>query len=249
MQNDSKERAGLQILFARNSRPSADDVAAMLDSAESGISARITHRPPSDEGWLELLASGLTFDLRGLAPAAPVPFEPMMHRYGFETEAPVEDIEAVELVASGHIAAGAGLQPVVRMLANLAADLVLRLPARAVVWQPAQTMMEPQYFSRTVYNWLSGGAFPALGLTALEAGADGSVNSTGLSYFIGQDLQLEGRRGEAPVDAVKLAIRLVDYLVCNGPLVERQVIEAGEGGLIAEPSPFQNRVLIWRERA
>ncbi len=243
------DRAGILILFPKGARPSPKEVAALLDNADSGIPAHVTHRPDPAEGWLEVLASGLTFDLRGLSPSAPLPHDAMEHVYGFEEAPTLDDLEAVQLVASGHIAAGAGLQPVVRMLVNLAANLVLNLPATAVVWPPARTVMEPRYFSRATFNWLSGGAFPALGLTALETGANGSVTSAGLAHFIGQELQLEAREGDSRVDAVKLAIRLVDYLVQQGPLIDRQTIDLGEGPLLAEPSPVGKRVWVWREEA
>ncbi|MGE4303980.1 MAG: hypothetical protein AB7E24_08080 [Novosphingobium sp.] len=249
MHENALDRAGILILFAKGTRPDLVDVASLLDKADSGIPAHVTHRPDPAEGWLEVLASGLTFDLRGLSPSAPFPCDAMPHVYGFEEGQALDDLEAVQLVASGHIAAGAGLQPVVRMLVNLAANLVLNLPATAVAWPPARTMMEPRYFSRTAFNWLSGGVFPALGLTALETGANGSVTSAGLAHFIGQELQLEARDGESRVDAVKLAIRLVDYLVRQGPLIDRQTIDLGEGPLLAEPSPVGKRVWIWREEA
>ncbi|WP_255406225.1 hypothetical protein [Novosphingobium sp. CF614] len=242
-------RAGLSLLFAAGGRPTVDDIAHLLDSPQSGIPARVSHRPAEAEGWAEILVSGLTFDLRGLSPADPARFDAALHAYGFEGSPPGDELEAVELVPSGHIAAGAGLRPVVRTLVSLAANLALRLPMAAVAWYPARTVMEPRYFSRTAFNWLSGGAFPALGLTALVPADDGSIASAGLSHFIGQELRLEGREGETRAEAVKLAIRVVDYLMRQGPLTEPQVIEGGEGGLLAEPSQVGNLVWVWRKRA
>src|SRR3546814_754178 len=224
------------LLFREGSRPAADDIARLLDAPDSGMPARISHRPEPSAGWLELLASGLTFDLRGLSPAAPAPYDPAPHAYGFGAAPTDVSLEAVALAASGHIAAGAALGPVLRMLFHLAANLAIRLPVEAVLWCPAETLMEPRYFSGTVFNWLSGGAFPALGLTALVSASDGSVVSTGLSYFIGQEMQMEGLKGEAPAESVKLAIRLVDYLVRHGPLTEPRAIEQEGGVLLAEPS-------------
>lgn len=238
------------LLFPAGGRPTADAVAQLLASTEAGIRARVSHRPDPEEGWLELLTTGLTFDLRGLAPAASAESEAVRHAYGFDGPSPDgASLEAIELVASGHVAAGAGLPPVVRAMAGLAANLVLHLSASAVVWQPAQTLMEPRYFSRIILNWLSGGAFPALGLTALVPGDDGSVATVGLSHFIGQEMQLEGREGEPQADAVKLAIRLVDHLVRGGPPTGPVTIELQEGALLAEPSRAGKRVWIWRKEA
>lgn len=242
-------RTGLLLLFSAGSRPTADDIAGILDSSESGGPAHVSHRPNAEEGWLELLASGLTFDLRGLAPADPVPYGTTRYAYGFNGEPPDGDLEAVQLVAAGHVAAGSGLAPVVRTMVNLAANLVLHLPAAAVAWEPAQTLMEPRYFTRIACNWLSGGAFPALGLTALTPVSDGSIVSTGLSHFIGQEMQLEGREGEEQAERVKLAIRLVDYFASHGPLTETQTIGQGQDALLAEPSPVGKRIWVWRKQA
>lgn len=240
------QKAGLLLLFSAGSRPTAGEISHLLASPESGIPARIGCRPEPAEGWLEILASGLTFDLRGLSPAPPVRDDAARHAYGFDNMPPGGGLEAVELAASGHIVSGSRLQPVIRTMVNLAADLALRLPVAAVAWQPAQTLMEPRYFSRIAFNWLSGGAFPVLGLTALVPAGDGSITSTGLSHFIGQEMQLEGRDGEPQAESVKLAIRLVDYLIRHGPLTAPQTIELGKGSLLAEPSKAGKRVCIWR---
>ncbi|MCJ2187368.1 hypothetical protein [Novosphingobium beihaiensis] len=243
-------QTALVLLFREGLRPSADDMARLLDASDSGLSARISHRPEPSAGWLELLASGLTFDLQGLAPAAPMPHSPAVHLYGFGTSPANEvPLEAVTLDAAGHVSAGAALGPVLRTLFQIAANLAIWLPVEAVLWGAAGTMMEPRYFSSTVFNWLSGGAFPALGLTALVPASDGSVTSTGLSHFIGQDMQLEGLKGETQAEAVKLAIRMVDYLVRHGPLTQPHSIGEGAGALLAEPSMTGKRVWIWRAKA
>ncbi|WP_235037490.1 MULTISPECIES: hypothetical protein [unclassified Novosphingobium] len=241
--------AGLSLLFRPGTRPGAQDIARLIESSHAaGLLARVSHMPAPEEGWLELLASGLTFDMRGLAPAAPVPITTPGYMYGFEGEDGMDGLcEAVELLPSGHIAAGGTLQPVLRTLMGLAADLALNLPVAGVAWAPAQTLMEPRYFSRMVLGWLSGGAFPALGLTTLVRGADGSIASQGLAHFTGQEMQMEGRAGESPADTVKLAIRVVDHLVRQGRIAEPLRIGTGPGALLAEPSQVGNLVLVWRE--
>lgn len=248
MQHGGTRHAGVSLLFPAGLRPTQDDVVCLLEaSADTGLAAHVSYRPAEDMGWLELLVSGLTFDLRGLAPGEEAEACPVEHRYGFEGALPSGDLEAVELVPSGHIAAGAALEPVLRIMAGLAANLTLNLPAVAVSWHSARTAMEPRYFSRIVLNWLSGGAFPALGLTALVAGPDGSVASHGLAHFTGQEMQLEGRADEPQAETVKLAIRLVDYFVRNGRAEEPQAIEAGDQRLLVEPSKAGKVVLVWRE--
>ena len=241
--------AAIALLYAAGQRPDMRQVAALMDAPGSGMAARISHRPAPREGWAEMLVNGLAFDLRGLAPAEPARAAAARHVYGFEEQRAIEGLEAVELAPSPHIAAGGRLAPVVRAMVALAANLALHSRAEAVTWQPAQTVMAPHYFSRVVLNWLSGGPFPALGLTALVPAQDGSVTSQGLSHFIGQEMQLEAGLGMSPAESVNLAIPAVDYLVRNGPLEATATIEAGALTLLAEPSHAGRRVWVSRQHA
>lgn len=252
---DIAER-GLSLLFAPGDRPRPDDLDCALGKADSGgLAARISHRAPAEQGWIEILASGLTFDLMGLAPAAAVPALPpaiaVAHVYGFEAGLGDDTLEAATLVPSAHISAGAALAPVVRTMMGLAANLVLNLPVVAVAWHPAGTLIEPHYFVRIVMNWLAGGAFPALGLTALDLAEDGCVSSQGLAHFIGQEVRIEGRAGQAPAEAMKLAIRVVDFLSRQGPLRKACTIAGDTGGggagMIAEPSQYGKLVWVWHK--
>lgn len=246
-EHDHTRGEGLALLFRPGERPTQQDIVRLVDTMRgTGLLARVSFRPEQDAGWLELLASGLTFDLRGLAPADAGNGVEIGQAFGFEEAQATPGFEAVDLVPSGHIVAGAGLGPVLRIMTGLAANLALHLPVAAVSWRPARTLMEPRYFSRLVLNWLGGGAFPALGLTALVRGEDGSVASRGLSHFIGQEIQLEGRPGEDPADAVKLAVRVVDHLVRYGRISEPLRIGTGADALLAEPSRLGGLVLIWR---
>ncbi|MEE4451136.1 hypothetical protein [Novosphingobium resinovorum] len=244
--------AGLTLIFAPGTRPDADGVARLIAaSREAGLAASVSHRPVGEATWLELLASGLTFDLVGLAPGKGAPIPEPVQRFGLDEGDDPGAGEAIALVPSGHILGGAGMQPVMRIMLGLAANLVLGLkaetPVRAVAWGPARTLMEPRYFCRMVLAWLGGGAFPALGLTALLAAPDGSVASRGLAHFTGQEIQLEAREGESAADTVKLAVRVIDHLVRRGRLTAPLRIEAAPQALLAEPSQVGKLVLIWRE--
>ena len=48
--------------------------------------------------------------------------------------------------------------------------------------------MAPAYFMSAVRAWLVGGAFPALGLTALREEQDGALHSEGLALFTGYEV-------------------------------------------------------------
>lgn len=239
---------GLSLFFAVGQRPSADDIERLLVSSETSLlGARISYRPDEREGWVELLASGLTFDLTGLSPGQSAPIPAIAHRFGVSEHLQPTALETISLHPGQHIAGGNAMMPVVKTMVGLVANLALHLTAKAVCWHPAGTWMDPGYFARIVLNWQSGGAFPALGLTAIEQKDDGSVASTGLAYFVGQEVQIEPAPGEARADTVKLALRVIDYMVLHGPLRAPRKLEGPAGEtLAAEPSQFGKVVWIWR---
>ena len=208
----------------------------------------ISHRPPDSEGWLELLANGLTFDLAGLAPAAAGDVPAPVHHYGFETIAAPQGLEAITLRAGAHLAGGANLMPVVRSMVDVGLALACLPKVAALVWHPAGTMMAPAYFTRIAGKWLEGGPFPALGLTALARDADGTVRSEGLAFFTGQELRIEPARNGSPAQAAKIAVRLINHLVSINPLASPCEF-TGPGGerLNAEPFGSGRFIRIWQQ--
>ena len=239
---------GASLLFPVGARPSVRLLEELFGSFElSSSKVQVSHRPGEDEGWLEILASGLTFEVRGLSPAEPAAGCHADHRYGFVQDLPDEPLESVELLPGPHAAGGGGLLPVARALAGLAANLALNLPVAAVAWHSAATWLEPRYFSRTVMNWLAGGTFPAPGLIALLPASDGGISSNGLAHFTGQEIQMAAAPGETQEDTTRLAARAVDRLVRRGKVIEAEEIGGAGVRLLAEPSQFSNLVWIWRK--
>jgi hypothetical protein len=236
------------LLFAAGARPSASDVARLLaTSAPGGQAATVSHRPSDDHGWLELLASGLTFDLRGLAPSVAAPMPAVGHVYGLPADIAKFDFEAISLAPGQHVAAGANLMPVIRTLIGLAANLALQLPITAICWNPAQSWMEPKYFGRVVVSWLSGGPFPVLGLTGVHRLPDGVLESSGLAFFTGQELRVPEREGEPGSETVRLAARLIDRLVQHGRLDKaEEMIGIGGEQLVAQPTADGRHISVSR---
>src|SRR5690606_23993148 len=98
----------------------------------SAPAPRIVHRPEEGEGWLELLASGLSFDLVGLAPAAGTALPDCRNRFGVAEEALLSTTEAISLLPGPHLAGASAMMPVVRTITGLGAILTRHLPAKAV---------------------------------------------------------------------------------------------------------------------
>lgn len=221
--------SGLDLLFAPGDRPAVDDLGELFGAnAPGGAPARISARLDA-EGWLELLASGLTFEMSGLAPATPSAPTAAEHFYGLPPDMSAFDLEGVGLRPGAHIAAGGALLPVVRTMLAIAANLALHLPVKVVCWRPAACWMDARYFARVTLTWLSGGAFPALGLTALRRRDDGLFASSGLAFFVGQELLLEPPPGEPAAETVKLGGRVIDHILRHGAVQETQTLPGPSG--------------------
>jgi hypothetical protein len=230
--------AGVSLLFAGGSRPDADAIALLASQSAQAdgsdvVGFSISHRPTERPYWLELLALGLTFDLQGLAPG--VPANSAKPAYAFSLPlAEAQGLEGLTLRPGPHLAAGSTLLPVIRAMAALARELA-RLPGViAVGWEPARTAMTPDYYRRVVSAWLMGGAFPGLGLCALNRLGDGAVESDGLAFFTGHEIRLEPLAGESPADAARFAIRVIHDLVENGPYPSGRIDGPGGVGLNCE---------------
>lgn len=231
--------AGLSLLFAPGSRPTAADVvrlagAAVPSPCPTGFA--VSHRPEEPATWLELLASGLTFDLAGLAPGEAVPLDAPGTMIGMPRPASDQRFEPVELVPGPHLAGGEAILPIVRVHVALAARLTELPGVSAVAWHPARTWIEPGAFVRMVSAWLEGGAFPALGLTALSRSDGGGLITTGLAFFVGRELRMEPGLAENAAEAAKLAVRLIHHIVETGrdEALGPQVTADGLGIIIGE---------------
>ena len=211
----------LSLVFAEGQRP---DVAGLNSLAEASVKRAagsrfvISHRPPLGEGWVELLASGLTYDCAGLEPAAPATIATGGALLGLERQ-PVG--EAISLRPGPHLAEAMGMLPVVRVLAGLGAQLAGLPGAVAVCWNPARCWMPTAYFCKVVDNWLAEGPFPALGLTSLERESDGSIVSVGLALLTGQELRFAPDAKLIPADIARIAVRLIHALIETGPLMSQ----------------------------
>ena len=232
------EQAVLAVLYAPGQRPSID--AVRLAGEASGAFA-VTFDPGDGAEWAELLITGLTFDVAGLAPG-PVEATPAIaHRFGLAADWSGQGLEAVLVRPGAHLAGAAAMLPVVRGCVALGAALATQTGAAAIVWIPARSAMAPDYFAATIGDWLGGGAFPALGLTALVPGESG-MTSEGLAFFTGQELEVAGSDLAL---AGRIAVRMVHTLVSHGRLATPTRLAGPEGEpLLAEPSGDGSRVRV-----
>ena len=205
----------LTVVFAPGQRPDLGMLSELAGAADSSPRFTISHSPPAEHGWAELLAMGLTFDCTGLAPAAAAAMPAEGALLGLER---MPQGEAIGLAPGPHLADAAGMVPVLRVLAGIGARLVQLPGVQGVCWNRARCWMPAEYFRKVVTTWLAGGPFPALGLTSLQREADGAIVSVGLDLLIGQELRFASSAKFAAPDIARIAVRLIHALIETGPL-------------------------------
>lgn len=223
------------LLFDPERRPDAEMLA---DHAAQAGDYAIIHHPGNEAGWAELLRDGLTFDVRGLRPADPMPTGEIAHRFGLpRDDASLARCHALTIAPGPHLFGAEHLMPVIRVTAGLVQRLCSLPGLRAVIWRPARCATSPTWFAEATGAWLAGGPFPALALASLAREIDGSVRSEGLSFLIGQEFLLAPRNQGAPDQEARIALRLADWLVAHGRIdAPREVVLAGVGAVLLEPS-------------
>lgn len=216
--SDRDYSAVLSLVFAPGQRPDLGGLQS-LAAEQSGPGARapfsISHLPDPSQGWVELLADGLTFDCAGLTPAEAAPRPGGGALLGLERE---PDGEAISLSPGPHLADAMGMIPVVRTLAGIGSRLAAMPGVTAVIWNPARCWMPPAYFCKVIDSWLADGPFPALGLTSLQRETDGSIVSVGLALLTGQELRFLPDQKLVAADLARIAVRLIHALIELGPL-------------------------------
>jgi len=208
-------------------RPDAAAIRALAAASGAAVPFAISHQPQEHPYWVELLALGLTFDLRGLAPGIGAQVTLPEHAFGLPRPEP-RALDAVVLRPGPHLTSAAALLPVVRTMAALGCELANLPGLVGIGWEPAGTIMAPDYFRRTVGAWLNDGAFPALGLTALVRSPQGAMRSVGMGFLVGHEIELAPHEGESAADAARFAVRVIHDLVQNGTYPPGD--HAGPGG-------------------
>lgn len=231
--------------YAGGQRPSLVD---LRRAAEASGEFAVTFEPGADAGWAELLITGLTFDVAGLAPGSAEPMPAIAHRFGLADAWSEVTHEAIVIRPGAHLAGASAMLPVVRGAAALAAALAVQTGAAAVAWIPARSAMGRDYFGAVIGEWLGGGAFPALGLTALVPSAAG-LESEGLRFFTGAELEVVAAPVGDLARAGRVAMRMIHQLVSHGPLTAATRLTGPDGELLlAEPVDGGSKVRIGLDR-
>ncbi len=249
--SQARPEARLSLIFKPGQRPAAADVAQLVQAGRRPVGQGEPHGfsisyQPQPDCWLELLANGMTFELSGLASSSAAPMPAIAHFYGISSAFAAMPVEAITLTPGDQFRGMDNLLPVVRIMVGLAARLVELADVIAVVWHPARCAVAPDIFAAAIARWLSGGPFPALGLTAIASDDDGAIRSEGLAFFIENELWIDPLLSKNTTEKVKIATRLINLLVGIGPL--HQPFETtGPNGehLSVEPPGNDGLLKVW----
>ena len=245
------ETNGVYMLFAKGKRPDRAAVAAFLeersiasfsDAPSGGEDQRLVvadkeAAPGTDAGasrrkvvCAELVSQGLTFDLTGLSPGDARAFPVAAHRVDCEALPSDIEYEALHLAPGHHLAGGERSLPVAKGLLGLACAMAQDFDDLAVVvWPPSRSAIGRQFFQSAIAGWLEGGAFPARGLVAFATTADGTLQSEGLAFWIGQELRIEPPLSSDITAASRLGAELVGRLLLVGGVDGSERIVAPDG--------------------
>jgi len=238
--------ARISLLFEAGRRPGIDDVRTLLSQDGLGLIISHVHSGTDARHGVELLAQGLAFDLTGLAPGTADAMPPCLHRFDLSDGCDSADLEVITLQPGHHLSGGTTMKPVVQTMMNVAGALCPLDGLVAVAWHPASSWLSPAYFASMIRNWLEGGIFPARGLVGLELSADGGLQSEGAAFFTGQEVRVEPELVESTASATKIAVRLIDHLVENGPFEAVEQMVGPDGRMLkVMPSSNQRFVRIW----
>lgn len=226
--NEIKLRGLVLTLFFRCSQPVLEQ---HLRSTLESIGADAN--PAADDVWiLHAADSDGEADLRiAMATDRHDPALDPQIDHRFDVDGSVLDDCAALVIAPEHV--GQYGDPVEILHAQAALALTLsNAQAMAVHWGGASVLMGAGYFRRMAAIWLEGGAFPALGLAALVRQDNGVVRSVGLDLLVGQDVAVLPSDNMAPPDQARLAMRMMDFLVREGPVQADQTVEVDGFGAI-----------------
>lgn len=122
---------------------------------------------------------------------------------------------AVHLRLGDAVASGGTVPAVTLAMLQLGAVLGEALNASAVQWHPAAIVSGFEYFSESVAQYASGGAFPALLCVGFDVTRPDVVHTHGLKYLSGQELVFD-HPGITRHDAMRYVVRLVHDIATQG---------------------------------
>lgn len=111
-------------------------------------------------------------------------------------------------------------------LAGYALRLATFVPADVICWPYAQLVSDVEQLRAAMDRFSAGQDAPVLQFVRMTVRGDGSLTSTGLSYFCGQEIRLRAIGDVSVAGLVRRACRIAAEAMLHGPF-EEQVDVAG----------------------
>ena len=143
----------------------------------------------------------------------------------------------VSIGLDAHVAGGEQVPAIIQALLAVARSIGTSLGAQAVIWHPAGVISGFAYFSEAVSDYCAGGAIPVLALVNFKSESDGKINSTGLSYLSGQELQV-ARSAMDDSDMMRRVVRVVHDMAVNGQISKTLKLVGIEPEEVVELQPL-----------
>ncbi len=243
---------GLHFLFSAGATPSAGEFVKLTAEGttfQSNVIAPDTHSSVEDRSPIvELVRSGLTFDLSGFAPSSSSAGCQPKHFIGVDREIIREGCEGLLLNLGPHLQGVHSNLLVVREMLTLSAEIAGVIPkCVAMQWLPSATAISTERFVHNVTRWTDHGEFPVDPLIALQLKSIGGTHSEGLTLFTGQELRIEPEATLDPNSVIQIGKRLLGYLALRGPISKAEEVAGPDGSPIRlEPSNNGKFVRAWR---
>lgn len=122
-------------------------------------------------------------------------------------------------------------------LARYALALAAELPVDVVCWPYAQLVSELGQLRMAMERFDLGQDVPVLQFVRMTVRRDGTLTSTGLYYFCGQEIRLMAVGQISPAGLVRRACRIAADAMLNGPYEKLEVLDGLAAGERIEIRP------------
>lgn len=164
--------------------------------------------------------------------------EPVYHQILINMD--LSRLSRIIIRPGNHVAQGRISLPVFETQVEAGRILGAALDAVAIGWPPSQSAFSFAYFDEAAERFCKGGAFPVLGFVRLNQAQERVFETQGLDYFTGYDLRLLALPEMKPHEAMRIMVRLVNDIVCNGDMpVNARVPGREQGEFIVFQNSYQ----------
>ncbi|VAW04723.1 hypothetical protein MNBD_ALPHA04-1722 [hydrothermal vent metagenome] len=125
-------------------------------------------------------------------------------------------VSGIAISLGDNLSGGGHITPVNRALLELGYMIGQDIQAQAIIWVPANQLVGFDYFGEATRQYVDGGPLPILVQVAIKDNEDQSFQTTGLSYFAGQEIFLSAPEEYTSSDTIKRLVRIAHDIATNG---------------------------------